>query len=63
MKKPVIIKTREQIVIRLGEMGREILATFAKTGNKNVDQQIDELLGTLFACLDETANEIQRVCA
>jgi hypothetical protein len=57
-KNTVFFKTSTEIVARLEEIGREILATVANTGREDLNARIDELLGTLFACVDETANEI-----
>lgn len=63
MEIPLIIKTPEQIMARLEEFGREILATSANAGDADANSIIDELLGTLFSCVYETAHEIGRVHA
>ena len=63
MDATMMIKTPEQIIARLDEFGREILATFADTGDKRIDETVDTLLGTLFACCDETSRELERIVA
>jgi hypothetical protein len=58
-----LIKTPAEVAKRLNDFACEVLATFVITGDANKDLHINEALGTLFACVDETICEIESVCA